>query len=189
MAATATTKLVARARKIADAPLPQARHEACCARENAIIHYKGAQLNLIGVDYQRERGPSGRKQQMLPNFDPLVRRDMPNILLSHIRTLLIAAAELGVEAFACGHTHGGRCRSKSWTSASARRLRSPIYIAGLYHRPLLMPDQPKRMGETIKLMPNAPTASPPLRKPWPRHRRRASPPRRPGNHSHRPPCV
>ena len=30
------------------------------------------------------------------------------------------------------------------------------YIAGLYHRPLLMPDQPKRLGETIKLMPNAP---------------------------------
>src|SRR5215471_6788618 len=30
------------------------------------------------------------------------------------------------------------------------------YIAGLYHRPLLMPEQPKRLGETIKLMPNAP---------------------------------
>jgi len=64
-------------------------------RENAIIHYKGAQLNLIGVDYQRERGPSGRKQQMLPNFDPLVRRDMPNILLSHNPNTFNRAAELG----------------------------------------------------------------------------------------------
>src|SRR3974390_1559198 len=50
-------------------------------RENATIQYKGAQLNLIGVDYQRERMPSGRKTQMLSNVEPLVRRDMPNILL------------------------------------------------------------------------------------------------------------
>jgi hypothetical protein len=49
--------------------------------ENAQITFKGAQFNLIGVDYQRERTPRGQRQQTLANVAPLVRRDMPNILL------------------------------------------------------------------------------------------------------------
>src|SRR5262249_18725018 len=51
--------------------------------ENAVLNFHGAQLNLIGVDYQRERGPGGKKIQTLPGVDRLVRQDMPNILLSH----------------------------------------------------------------------------------------------------------
>jgi predicted MPP superfamily phosphohydrolase len=125
-------------------------------RGNAIIHYKGGQLNLIGVDYQRERTPSGRKQQMLANFEPLVRRDMPNILLSHNPNTFNRAAELGIELSLAGHTHGGQVQVEILdVSLSAARFITD-YVAGLYHRPLLMPDQPKRMGETIKLMPNAP---------------------------------
>ncbi len=77
-------------------------------RENAIIPYRGAMLNLIGVDYQRERAPSGRKQQMLANVEPLVRRDMPNILLSHNPNTFNRAAELGIELSLAGHTHGGQ---------------------------------------------------------------------------------
>jgi predicted MPP superfamily phosphohydrolase len=125
-------------------------------RENAIIHYKGAQLNLIGVDYQRERAPSGRKQQMLANFEPLVRRDMPNILLSHNPNTFNRAAELGVELSLAGHTHGGQVQVEILDVSLSPARFITDYIAGLYHRPLLMPDQPKRMGETIKLMPNAP---------------------------------
>ena len=124
--------------------------------QNAIIPYKGAQLNLLGVDYQRERMPSGRKVQMLSNIEPLIRRDMPNILLSHNPNSFNRAAELGIELSLAGHTHGGQVQVEILDVSLSPARFITDYIAGLYHRPLLMPDQPKRMGETIKLMPNAP---------------------------------
>jgi predicted MPP superfamily phosphohydrolase len=125
-------------------------------RENSIINYKGGQLNLIGVDYQRERMPSGRKLQMLSNLEPLVRHDMPNILLSHNPNSFNRAAELGVELTLAGHTHGGQVKVEILDVSLSPARFITDYIAGLYHRPSLMPDVPKRMGETIKLMPNAP---------------------------------
>ncbi len=125
-------------------------------RENAIIPYRGAMLNLIGVDYQRERTPSGRKQQMLANLEPLVRRDMPNILLSHNPNTFNRAAELGIELSLAGHTHGGQVQVEILDVSLSPARFITDYVAGLYHRPLSMPSQPKRMGETIKLMPNAP---------------------------------
>jgi predicted MPP superfamily phosphohydrolase len=125
-------------------------------RENAIINYKGAQLNLMGVDYQRERMSSGRKMQMLANVEPLIRRDMPNILLSHNPNSFNRAAELGIELSLAGHTHGGQVQVEILDVSLSPARFITDYIAGLYHRPLLMPDQPKRLGETIKLMPNAP---------------------------------
>jgi predicted MPP superfamily phosphohydrolase len=125
-------------------------------QENAFINYRGAQLNLIGVDYQRERTPSGRKQQMLENLAPLVRRDIPNILLSHNPNSFNRAAELGVELSLAGHTHGGQVQVEILDVSISPARFITDYVAGLYHRPLLMPDTPKRLGETIKLMPNAP---------------------------------
>jgi uncharacterized protein len=125
-------------------------------RENAVIQYKGAQLNLIGVDYQRERTPGGRKQQVLAGVEPLVRRDIPNILLSHNPNTFNRAAEMGIELSLAGHTHGGQVQVEILDVSLSPARFITDYIAGLYHRPLLMPDQPKRMGETIKLMPNAP---------------------------------
>ncbi|HUI51479.1 MAG TPA: metallophosphoesterase [Terriglobales bacterium] len=125
-------------------------------RENAIIRYKGAELNLIGVDYQRERTPGGRKQQMLAGVEPLVRRDMPNILLSHNPNTFNRAAEMGIELSLAGHTHGGQVQVEILDVSLSPARFITEYIAGLYHRPLLMPDEPRRMGETIKLMPNAP---------------------------------
>jgi predicted MPP superfamily phosphohydrolase len=125
-------------------------------RENAVIQFRGAQLNLIGVDYQRERMASGRKTQMLANLDPLIRRDMPNILLSHNPNSFNRAAELGIELSLAGHTHGGQVQVEILDVSLCPARFITDYIAGLYHRPLLMPDQPKRLGETIKLMPNAP---------------------------------
>jgi uncharacterized protein len=125
-------------------------------QENAIVSYRGAMLNLIGVDYQRERTPSGRKMQMLANVEPLVRRDMPNVLLSHNPNSFNRAAELGIELSLAGHTHGGQVQVEILDVSLSPARFITDYIAGLYHRPLLMPDQPKRMGETIKLMPNAP---------------------------------
>lgn len=125
-------------------------------RDNAVIPFKGAALNLIGVDYQRERTPGGRKQQMLANLEPLVRRDLPNILLSHNPNAFNRAAELGIELTLSGHTHGGQVQVEILDVSLSPARFITDYIAGLYHRPLLMPEQPKRMGETIKLMPNAP---------------------------------
>jgi len=124
--------------------------------ENAILNYRGAQLNLIGVDYQRERERSGRKTQMLANLDSIVRKDMPNILLSHNPNTFNRAAELGIELSLAGHTHGGQVQVEILDVSLSPARFITEYIAGLYHRPLLMPDQPRRKGETIKLMPNAP---------------------------------
>ena len=124
--------------------------------ENAPVTYRGAQFNLIGVDYQRERTPSGRKMQMLSGIEPLVRRDMPNILLSHNPNTFNRAAELGIELSLAGHTHGGQVQVEILDVSISPARFITDYVAGLYHRPLLMPDVPKRLGETIKLMPNAP---------------------------------
>jgi uncharacterized protein len=124
--------------------------------ENALVTYGGAQFNLIGVDYQRERTPGGRKMQMLSGIEPLVRRDMPNILLSHNPNSFNRAAELGIELSLAGHTHGGQVQVEILDVSISPARFITDYVAGLYHRPLLMPDVPKRLGETIKLMPNAP---------------------------------
>ena len=125
-------------------------------RENAVINYRGGQLNLIGVDYQRERATNGRRQQMLASLQPYVRRDMPNILLSHNPNTFNRAAELGIELQLAGHTHGGQVQVEILDVSLSPARFITDYVAGLYRRPLLMPDQPRRMGETIKLMPNAP---------------------------------
>src|SRR5262249_20815001 len=37
-------------------------------RENALLSYRGAQLNLMGVDYQRERTAGGRRLTMLSDL-------------------------------------------------------------------------------------------------------------------------
>jgi uncharacterized protein len=124
--------------------------------ESSVIDYKGAQLNLIGVDYQRERTPSGRRQLMLPNLERLVRSDIPNILLSHNPNSFNRAAELGVELSLAGHTHGGQVQVEILDMSLSPARFMTDYVAGLYHRPLSMPDVPKRYGETIKLLQNAP---------------------------------
>jgi len=125
-------------------------------QENSVISFRGAQLNLIGVDYQRERLSGGRKTQMLANVEPLVRTDMPNILLSHNPNTFNRAAELGIELSLAGHTHGGQVQVEILDVSLSPARFITDYVAGLYHRPLAMPSQPKRMGETIKLMQNAP---------------------------------
>jgi predicted MPP superfamily phosphohydrolase len=107
--------------------------------ENVQLAYRGAHFNLLGVDYQRERTPSGHRLQMLPDLAPLVRRDMPNILLSHNPNTFNRAAELGIELSLAGHTHGGQIQVEILDhSLSPARFISD-YIAGAYFRPLSMP--------------------------------------------------
>lgn len=105
-------------------------------QENAQITFKGAQFNLIGVDYQRERTNRGQRQQTLAQVESLVRRDMPNILLSHNPNSFNRAAELGIELSLAGHTHGGQIQVEILDHRLSPARFITDYIAGLYQRPL-----------------------------------------------------
>jgi uncharacterized protein len=104
--------------------------------ENVQIDFKGASFNLLGVDYQRERTPRGQRQQTLAVVEPLVRRDMPNILLSHNPNTFNRAAELGIELSLAGHTHGGQIQVEILDHRLSPARFITDYIAGLYQRPL-----------------------------------------------------
>ena len=104
---------------------------------NAVIEHKGASFNLLGVDYQRDHmvagGPTG---PMLREIEHLVRRDMPNILLSHNPNSFHRAAELGIELSLAGHTHGGQVKLEIVDhSVTPARLITP-FVAGLYTLPM-----------------------------------------------------
>src|SRR5437868_13754571 len=117
--------------------------------ENAPIAFRGAQFNLIGVDYQRERGLNGQRVQMLPYLAPLVRRDMPNILLSHNPNTFNRAAELGVELSLAGHTHGGQIQVEILDHRLSPARFITDYIAGLYQRPLFAPAPNERAASNV----------------------------------------
>src|SRR5258705_8202490 len=107
--------------------------------ENVQLAFRGAYFNLLGVDYQRERTAGGQRLQMLPDLAIMVRRDMPNILLSHNPNTLNRAAELGIELSLAGHTHRGQIQVEILDHRlSAARFISD-YIAGVYFGPLSMP--------------------------------------------------
>jgi predicted MPP superfamily phosphohydrolase len=104
--------------------------------ENAELRWQECAFNLIGVDYQRQRDAEGNRAAMLVGMQTLVRRDVPNILLSHNPNSFPRAAELGIELSLAGHTHGGQVRVEildhRWSPAE---FLTP-YVAGLYRRPL-----------------------------------------------------
>ena len=107
--------------------------------ENALITFNGAQLNLIGVDYQRERAPGGRKVSALTGIESLIRKDFRNILLSHNPNSFNRAAELGIELSLAGHTHGGQIQVEILDHRLSPARFITDYIAGLYLRPLFTP--------------------------------------------------
>jgi predicted MPP superfamily phosphohydrolase len=112
--------------------------------ESARLAFRGAQFNLLGVDYQRERSYSGQRVQMLEDLAPLVRRDMPNILLSHNPNSFNRAAELGIDLSLAGHTHGGQIQVEILDHRLSPARFITDYIAGTYYRPLAMPAQNNR---------------------------------------------
>jgi len=116
---------------------------------NAQIAFKGEQLNLIGVDYQREYNGRGQKQHMLADVEPLVRRDMPNILLSHNPNSFNRAAELGIELSLAGHTHGGQIQVEILDHRLSPARFISDYIAGLYQRPMFAPAPDERAGSVV----------------------------------------
>jgi hypothetical protein len=107
--------------------------------ENAPLTFNGAQLNLIGVDYQRERASGGRRVSTLIGIEALIRKDIPNILLSHNPNTFNRAAELGVELSLAGHTHGGQIQVEILDHRLSPARFITDYVAGLYLRPLFTP--------------------------------------------------
>src|SRR5271165_6663991 len=76
---------------------------------------------------------------MLREIEHLIRRDMPNVLLSHNPNSFHRAAELGIELSLAGHTHGGQVKVEIVDhSVSPARLISP-FVAGLYRLPIPLP--------------------------------------------------
>jgi predicted MPP superfamily phosphohydrolase len=108
-------------------------------QESVQLTFNAAQFNLIGVDYQREYSGRGQRQQLLADVEPLVRRDMPNILLSHNPNSFNRAAELGIELSLAGHTHGGQIQVEILDHRLSPARFISDYIAGLYQRPLFAP--------------------------------------------------
>lgn len=109
-------------------------------QENAELRWHGSAFNLLGVDYQRQRRHD-TAAPMLADIRSLVRRDVPNILLSHNPNSFPRAAELGIELSLAGHTHGGQVRVEildhRWSPADF----FTSYVAGLYRRPLFTPSR------------------------------------------------
>jgi predicted MPP superfamily phosphohydrolase len=105
-------------------------------QENAEIGWRGGKFNLIGVDYQLARSIRGRRLTMLEHTGALVRRDLPNILLSHNPNSFPRAAELGIELMLTGHTHGGQVRVEILDHRFSPAQFLTPYVAGLYKRPL-----------------------------------------------------
>lgn len=104
-------------------------------QQNVELVHHGQPFNLIGVDYQRER-PIRSRRPMLGTIAGLVRRDVPNILLSHNPNTFPRAAELGIQVQIAGHTHGGQIRVEILDHRFSPANFFTPYIAGLFQRPL-----------------------------------------------------
>jgi predicted MPP superfamily phosphohydrolase len=108
--------------------------------ESAELRWHGSAFNLIGVDYQRQRDPHGNPAPMLAGIEPLVRREVPNFLLSHNPNSFPRAAELGIELSLAGHTHGGQVRVEILDHRWSPAQFLTSYVEGLYQRPLFAPE-------------------------------------------------
>jgi predicted MPP superfamily phosphohydrolase len=104
-------------------------------QENVEIAKDGAKFNLIGVDYQRDHMTRGPRGPMLQGIESLIRRDIPNVLLSHNPNSFRRAAELGIELSLAGHTHGGQVKFEIVDHSITPARLITDFVAGLYHLP------------------------------------------------------
>ena len=105
-------------------------------QENAEIEWRGARFNLIGVDYQRDHMTPGPHGAMLQGIEPLLRRDMPNLLLSHNPNSFRRAADLGIDLSLAGHTHGGQVKFEIVDHSITPARLITDFVAGLYRLPM-----------------------------------------------------
>lgn len=114
-----------------------AQHGMTLLRQQAFeIAHNGAKFNLIGVDYQRDQMVPGPKRPMLYGVEPLVRTDIPNILLSHNPNSFNKAAEIGIQLSLAGHTHGGQVNFEILDKDITPARFITDFPAGLFHLPM-----------------------------------------------------
>ena len=102
----------------------------------AQLAWNGSMFNLIGVDYEHGIQLTGSRMPSLRDIEQLVRRDMPNILLSHNPNTFYSAAELGIELSLAGHTHGGQVNIEIIHSVLNPARFMTRFIAGPYQLPM-----------------------------------------------------
>jgi len=102
-----------RRRKTKRGAVVRASGNETIASENAPISFRGAQLNLIGVDYQRERGPGGKRIQTLAGAEKLVRR-YPEHFVVPQSEFVRSRAQLVLSFRWPGIRMVGKCRSRFW---------------------------------------------------------------------------
>ena len=105
-------------------------------RSAAEIRWNGTAINLIGIDYEHSIPMTGKIMPTLNGAERLVRRDMPNILLSHNPNTFLSAAAAGVELSLAGHTHGGQVNVEILHTAINPARFVTSFVAGLYRIPL-----------------------------------------------------
>ena len=108
-------------------------------QQHAAIEHGGDRLNLIGVDFQSQRGMGpyvvGLVRNYLRGVEPLVAPYTVNILLSHNPNTFDRAADLGIDLSLAGHTHGGQVTLEFINKKlSPSRLITP-YVRGWFTRP------------------------------------------------------
>jgi predicted MPP superfamily phosphohydrolase len=103
----------------------------------AELDWRGEKINLIGVDYERNVGLSGLHMPALRGIEPLVRPEMPNVLLAHNPNSFYRAADLGIDLTLSGHTHGGQIKFEivdhSWSPAKFMTR----FTAGRFQLPMV----------------------------------------------------
>ncbi len=91
----------------------------------------GRRLTLLGLDCTHEIDRDAARLSALANAAP---RSAPGVLLYHSPELMPQAAELDIDLFLCGHTHGGQVRlpviGPLLTSSNLGR----DYVMGHYQR-------------------------------------------------------
>jgi len=104
-------------------------------QQSAELNWRGNKINLIGVDYQEGQMFSGGHQRLLPGIESLIRKDIPNILLSHDPNTFYRAAASGIELTLAGHTHGGQIRLELLERQLNPASLFTKFTAGRYHLP------------------------------------------------------
>ena len=73
---------------------------------------------------------------MLVGVESLVRRDLPNILMSHNPNTFYRAADMGIELSLAGHTHGGQVQVEILDHRWSPARFITRFISGLYSLPM-----------------------------------------------------
>jgi uncharacterized protein len=76
-------------------------------REQVVDLGDGRRLLLLGMDCTHHLPTDGQRLRALAAGAP---DDLPQVLLYHAPDLMPQAAELGLDLYLCGHTHGGQVR-------------------------------------------------------------------------------